>query len=172
MKNKGFTLIELLVVIAITAVLLAVAVPNYLDARNRAKDAKVKQELTQLKTAMRLYYNDRQQYPYTNTGTQLIGCGVSYTATCPPPSSEYGTTCMTAFIGGGVSNDCASATVYMNRMPSFGSVWVSADRDAYIIKSVLNNRSDPELAEAASRCNVLKTGYCTASQGEYCICSE
>ena len=62
-QRDGFTLIELLIVIAIIATILAAAVPNFLSARERAKDAKKKAEFNQVKNALRLYYNDYQKYP-------------------------------------------------------------------------------------------------------------
>jgi len=62
-SNKGFTLIELIVVISIIGVLSTLIINNLNDARARARDAKRKQELSGLKTALRLYYNDYQTYP-------------------------------------------------------------------------------------------------------------
>lgn len=62
--KKGFTLIELIVVIAIIGTLAGLIVNNLNDARLRARDAKRKQELNSLKTALRLYYNDNQTYPF------------------------------------------------------------------------------------------------------------
>ena len=61
--GRGFTLIELLVTITIIGVLAALITANLSDARARARDAKIKQNLVQLKTALRLYYNDNQAYP-------------------------------------------------------------------------------------------------------------
>lgn len=65
MKNfkKAFTLIELLVVIAIIGVLTAIIVPNFMGARERANDSKVKQDMVSIKNALRSYYNDNQSYP-------------------------------------------------------------------------------------------------------------
>ena len=65
--KRGFTLIELLVSITIIGVLAALVTANLSDARARARDAKVKQNLVQLKTALRLYYNDNQAYPVDDT---------------------------------------------------------------------------------------------------------
>jgi prepilin-type N-terminal cleavage/methylation domain-containing protein len=61
--SAGFTLIELLVVIAIIGVLVALLLANMVGIRGRAADAKIKNDLNQLKTALRLYYNDYQAYP-------------------------------------------------------------------------------------------------------------
>ena len=63
MKHKGFTLIELLVVISIIGILATLIINNLNDARTRARDSKRKSEVTQLKTGLRLYYNDNQSFP-------------------------------------------------------------------------------------------------------------
>jgi len=63
MKQKGFTLIELLVVIFIIGILAGVLLPNFVSSRERARDARRKHDLNEIKTALRLYYNDNQSYP-------------------------------------------------------------------------------------------------------------
>src|SRR3990167_2876055 len=81
--KKGFSLIELLVVISIIAVISAVGMTNFLGARERARDARRKQELVQLRNALRLYYNDYRGYPATDSDTYIMGCGVDGDTTCP-----------------------------------------------------------------------------------------
>lgn len=70
-QNAGFTLIELLVVISIIGVLAGLLLTNFVGVRERAADARMKSDLDQLKKALRLYYNDNQEYPSSipSTGT-------------------------------------------------------------------------------------------------------
>jgi prepilin-type N-terminal cleavage/methylation domain-containing protein len=62
-KIRGFTLIELLVAISIIATLTAIVLPNFMGARERAKDTQKKEDMAALKNALRMVYNDTQSYP-------------------------------------------------------------------------------------------------------------
>jgi prepilin-type N-terminal cleavage/methylation domain-containing protein len=53
--KRGFTLIELLIVIAIILILIAIALPNFLEAQIRAKVTKAKGELRTLAIALDSY---------------------------------------------------------------------------------------------------------------------
>jgi len=63
-KISGFTLIELLIVIAIILILIAIALPNFMEAQLRAKLVRVKSEYQSLATALETYRLDYQKYPY------------------------------------------------------------------------------------------------------------
>lgn len=62
-KQKSFTLIELLVVIAIIGVLSSIVFVNLSAARAKARDAKRKIELRQIRIALELYYDEYEHYP-------------------------------------------------------------------------------------------------------------
>lgn len=64
-REKGFTLIELLVAISIIAVLSAILLPNFMGVREKAKDSQKIQDLSAVKNALRMYYNDNNSYPDT-----------------------------------------------------------------------------------------------------------
>ena len=60
--NRAFTLIELLIVVAIIGILAAIAVPNFLNARVRAKVARVQADHKTLATALEMYRTDHNRY--------------------------------------------------------------------------------------------------------------
>ena len=65
--KKGFTLVELLVVISIIGVLSAILMVNFVGTRERARDSQKIQDMNTIKNALRLYYNDFQSYPVSNS---------------------------------------------------------------------------------------------------------
>lgn len=65
-NNKGFTLIELLVVIAIIGLLSSVVLASLNSARDKAKDAAVKQEVRELAKLFELEYSDNGSYANLN----------------------------------------------------------------------------------------------------------
>lgn len=76
--KRGFTLIELLVVIAIIGVLSSVALASLNAARIKARDASRIAQLTQIRSALELYYLDHGYYPASDCGYDCNGYRYSY----------------------------------------------------------------------------------------------
>jgi general secretion pathway protein G len=59
----GFTLVELMVVMLIIAILLAIAVPAYIQATKSAREAVLKEDLQTMRKAIDSYTVDKQKAP-------------------------------------------------------------------------------------------------------------
>ena len=58
-RKGGFTLVELMVVVAVIAILAAIAMPQFLSAADRARNAKEKADIQIIKNATQLYMIDK-----------------------------------------------------------------------------------------------------------------
>lgn len=124
--QKGFSLIELLVVIGIISILSAIAVPNFMAARERARDAARKSDLKAYQQALELFKQDQNPPTYP-----------------PAPASQsdansYVGKCWTA--GNAPSTPCvSSATVYLKKIPGDPSGTSASPRAySYILNSPLD----------------------------------
>lgn len=72
-RQRGFTLIELLVVIAIIAILAAILMPVFAQAREKARTASCQSNLKQIMTAIHMYTQDYDEQPMPGLWYQVGG---------------------------------------------------------------------------------------------------
>src|SRR5258708_26350294 len=61
-EEDGFTLIELMVVVLIIAILIAIAIPTFLGARQKAQDRAAQSDIRNALTAIKTGYVDTENY--------------------------------------------------------------------------------------------------------------
>ena len=77
--DEGFTLVELMVVVLIIAILMAIAIPTFLGARQKAQDRAAQSNLRNALTAAKVFYVDGVTY----LSTDIAGTITAYTALEP-----------------------------------------------------------------------------------------
>ena len=117
-NSKGFTLVEIMIVVAIIGLLAAIAVPNFIQARNSARSSTCINNL-------RLIDSAKEQYAIENN----IANGASTTSTdctpylknnsfpvCPGTSSAYTTNNVGVFPSCGLAGSAAAMTPKSHRL--------------------------------------------------------
>lgn len=127
-KRFGFTLIELLVVIAIIGALSALLLPNFMGARERARDAQRKNDLKQIQKAFEMYKLDQNPPSYPATIPTLNQCWTSE----------------------GSAETCPAGNIYINKFPGDPSssltmnYYYAVSDLTYTLGACLENKADPD----------------------------
>ena len=86
-NEGGFTLIELMVVVLIIAILIAIAIPTFLGARERAQNRQAQSNLRNAFAAEKVVYTDNQAYTESSTDLTDVEPSLSYVAATTIPAT-------------------------------------------------------------------------------------
>lgn len=143
-KKRGFTLIELMVVIVIIGILVAIALPNFMGAQERAKIASLKSNMRTFQTMLEVYgvdyggmyprtmtelsteaiskrYDKSYKNPFTNVNLLVsnitVGSSLAEVITGSSVPSSWTDTGV-ATINGNPGTSCVGQVIYRRPLPS------------------------------------------------------
>ena len=82
-KAAGFTLVEIMIVVLIIGILLAIAIPNFVKARETSRAKSCVANLKQIDSAKQQYMMDKNISTYAGVMTDLVGTYIRTAPTCP-----------------------------------------------------------------------------------------
>ena len=159
-RQRGFTLVELLIVISIIGILAGFLFVNFANVRERGRDSRRKHDLAEIKTALRLYYNDYQGYP-SASGTLILGCGADSDSLVACNWGESFAIGSTVYMELPIDPVNAGQYVYQYT-PVVGG-------EDFLLEAYLENLSDPQSTESQTKCGIAEVDQ---EPGRFVICAQ
>ena len=122
--EDGFTLIELMVVVLIIAILLAIAIPTFLGARERANNRAAQSSLRNAVTAAKTIFTDSQDY---EDASDTALTGVEPSLDFEPTGTASITAKQVSVFGGTAAATTVSTTFYAAAKSASGTCFYIRD---------------------------------------------
>ncbi len=151
--DRGFTLIELLVVVVIIGVLVAIAIPLYLNYRKGAENKSAQSDVRGAVSAVEQFYTENgNAYPVTGDNTAGVGQNLVFGLTASGlPGTGAGGTLQTATVSAG------DTLKYQNNNASYVICGQNGDgQDLYVYNSA--NGGQVKKSSQATMALCLSTG--------------
>src|SRR5688500_2352766 len=116
-KDGGFTLVELMVVVMIIAILMAIAIPTFLNSRKRAQDSAAKSNVRNSLAAAQSVFSETQTYSASATMATSLAA--------EEPSLSFLATASTGPKVISVMTDPATATIVVSALSDSGKCFAT-----------------------------------------------